>query len=270
MALPLSRLRVQIGQLARLGVRTDQIVNHGCYSTMVQAQTFNQRTANSEDKWNIKAPSHHAEKNVGDIDKYRISSNIAKKDKADFLVKTLLDLENSKEVVYGTLDAWVAWEENFPIALLKRALLILEKEQEWHRVVQVIKWMLSKGQGTTMGTYGQLILALDMDNRSDEAHEIWDSKIGGYYHSVPWQLCRQMIAIYYRNNMWDKLTRLFEELEAYDRKPPEKSIVLRVANAYEALGRLKEKERILEKYNYLLTKDKSPKKPRKHGYKKKK
>ena len=49
----------------------------------------------------------------------------------------LRDLKDSKEAVYGTLDAWVAWEENFPIALIRRALNILEKEQEWHRIVQV-------------------------------------------------------------------------------------------------------------------------------------
>lgn len=53
----------------------------------------------------------------------------------------LHDLKNSKEAVYSALDAWVAWEENFPIALLKRALLVLEKEQEWHRVVQVIIYL---------------------------------------------------------------------------------------------------------------------------------
>lgn len=49
----------------------------------------------------------------------------------------LLDLRDSKEAVYGALDAWVAWEQNFPIASLKQALTALEKEQQWHRVVQV-------------------------------------------------------------------------------------------------------------------------------------
>lgn len=49
----------------------------------------------------------------------------------------LLDLKDSKEAVYGALDAWVAWEQNFPIASLKRVLITLEKEQQWHRVIQV-------------------------------------------------------------------------------------------------------------------------------------
>ncbi|KAJ4970847.1 hypothetical protein NE237_003946 [Protea cynaroides] len=46
------------------------------------------------------------------------------------------DLKDSKEAVYGALDAWVAWEQNFLIASLKQALFALEKEQQWHRVVQ--------------------------------------------------------------------------------------------------------------------------------------
>ena len=50
----------------------------------------------------------------------------------------LLDIKDSKEAVYGTLDAWVAWEQNFPIASLKRALLVFEKEQQWHRIIQAL------------------------------------------------------------------------------------------------------------------------------------
>lgn len=50
----------------------------------------------------------------------------------------LLDIEDNKEAVYGALDAWVAWERNFPIASLKRVIAILEKEHQWHRMVQVM------------------------------------------------------------------------------------------------------------------------------------
>ncbi|KAL5579130.1 hypothetical protein UlMin_011572, partial [Ulmus minor] len=49
----------------------------------------------------------------------------------------LLDLKDSKEAVYGALDAWVAWEQNFPLATLKMELFALEKEEEWHRAVQI-------------------------------------------------------------------------------------------------------------------------------------
>jgi len=46
--------------------------------------------------------------------------------------------------------------------------------------------------------------------------------------------------------------KLFKGLEAFDRKPPEKSIVQKVADAYEMLGLLEEKGRLLEKYNHLF------------------
>jgi hypothetical protein len=69
--------------------------------------------------------------------------------------------------------------------------------------------MLSKGQGTTMATYAQLIRALDMDHRAKEAHEFWLKKIGRDLHSVPWKLCNSMISIYYRNNMLENLIKVW-------------------------------------------------------------
>ncbi|KAG6518938.1 hypothetical protein ZIOFF_022424 [Zingiber officinale] len=149
-----------------------------------------------------------------------IGKNISIAEKQIFLVNTicefliflliiLLTLEESKEAVYGTLDAWVAWENSFPLVSLKKAILVLEKEEQWHRVVQVIKWILSKGQGTTMGTYEQLIRALEKDNRAEEAHRIWMKKISHDLHSVPWRFCDLMISIYYRNNMLERLVKLF-------------------------------------------------------------
>ncbi|KAG8370347.1 hypothetical protein BUALT_Bualt14G0107500 [Buddleja alternifolia] len=186
------------------------------------------------------------------IPRLQIGENVPRKDKITFLVSTLNDLDDSKEAVYSTLDAWVAWERNFPIGCLKNVLLALEKEQQWHRMIQVIKWILSKGQGTTRGTYGQLIQALDMDHRVEEANEIWKKKLGFDLHSVPWKLCKLMISVYYRNNMLDELVKLFKGLEGFDRKPPEKSIVQKVADAYEMLGLPEEKERVLEKYKDLF------------------
>ncbi|KAI9380505.1 hypothetical protein POPTR_016G102800v4 [Populus trichocarpa] len=103
-----------------------------------------------------------------------------------------------------------------------------------------------------MGTYAQFIRALDMDHRAKEAHEFWLTKIGRDLHSVPWKLCNRMISIYYRNNMLENLIKLFKGLEAFDRQPPEKSIVQKVADSYEMLGLLEEKERVLEKYNHLF------------------
>ncbi|CAH1449427.1 unnamed protein product [Lactuca virosa] len=194
------------------------------------------------------------------ISKRQIGDNVSRNEKINFLLKILMDLDNSKESVYNALDAWVAWEQDFPVGPLRRALIALEKEHQWHRVIHVIKWMLSKGQGTTMGTYGQLVRALDMDHRAEEAHEIWVKKLAVDLHSVPWQLCHQMIALYYRNNMLERLVKLFKGLEAFDRKPRDKKIVKKVADAYEILGLIKEKERVLEKYKSLFDETPSSKK----------
>nr|POE85253.1 isoform 3 of pentatricopeptide repeat-containing protein, chloroplastic [Quercus suber] len=68
------------------------------------------------------------DQNAGGVQGRQIGENVSRKDKINFLVNTLLDIKDSKEAVYGALDAWVAWEQNFPIASLKRALLVLEKD----------------------------------------------------------------------------------------------------------------------------------------------
>ncbi|CAA0806893.1 Unknown protein [Striga hermonthica] len=190
--------------------------------------------------------------NMAIIPQLPVGQNIPKKDKITFLVNSLTGLPDNKQLIYRTLDAWVAWERDFPIGAVKNVILALEKQNQWHRVIQVIKWMLSKGQGTTRGTYGQLIEALDRDNRVEEANEIWKKKLAFDLHSVPWKLCKMMISVYYRNNMVDEVVGLFEGLEDFDRKPPQKSIVQKVANAYEVLGLVEEKRRVLEKYKGLF------------------
>ncbi|CAA6661908.1 unnamed protein product [Spirodela intermedia] len=197
--------------------------------------------------------------------KKAIGENISSRDKSTFLLNALINLNDSREAVYGTLDGWVAWERSFPLVSLKRILITLEKEEQWHRVVQVIKWMLSKGQGRTMGTYEQLIRALEKDHRAEEAHRIWLKKIGSDIHSVPWRVCDLMVSIYYRNNMLERLIKLFKALESFDRKSPSKSIVQKVADAYEMMGSSEEKNRVLEKYSSLFSEAAAaghPRKPR--------
>ncbi|XXG85734.1 hypothetical protein AAC387_Pa11g0764 [Persea americana] len=56
---------------------------------------------------------------------------------------------------------------------MKKALKTLENEEEWRRVIQVTKWMLSKGQGKTKGSYYTLLNALAEDGRLEEAEELW-------------------------------------------------------------------------------------------------
>lgn len=229
------------------------------YSTMLQTK------ADSSDSPNNRIQIYNpTPKTALQIGENKIGDNVSRRNKIILLVKILMDLEDSKKAVYSTLDAWVASECDFPIGPLKNVLLQLEEQNQWHRVIQVIKWMLSKGQGTTNGTYGQLIVALDMDHRVEEADMIWKKKLGYAMHSVPWKLCKLMISVYYRNKMFEDVVKLFSRLESFGRKPPEKSIVQRVADAYEILGRIEDKEKILDKYKDLFVQRGSGK-PRRHG-----
>ncbi|KAG8050752.1 hypothetical protein GUJ93_ZPchr0009g1123 [Zizania palustris] len=181
-----------------------------------------------------------------------VGKNLSSAEKKKFLVNTFFDLDDSKEAVYNTLDAWVAFEQDFPVALIKQALQALEKEEQWHRIVQVIKWMLSKGQGNTIKTYEQLVCALEKDNRAEEACRIWEDKIATQdLRSVPWNFCNLMFGIYYRNNKLDMLIKLFKNLEACGRKFRSKDIFRKVEDAYEMLGLTEEKKEMLEKYKDL-------------------
>jgi hypothetical protein len=47
-------------------------------------------------------------------------------------------LSNVKEEVYGALDSFVAWELEFPLIVVKKALKTLEDEKEWKRIIQVL------------------------------------------------------------------------------------------------------------------------------------
>ena len=47
------------------------------------------------------------------------------------------ELSNVKEEVYGALDAFIAWDLEFPLITVKKALKVLEDEKEWKRIIQV-------------------------------------------------------------------------------------------------------------------------------------
>ncbi|XP_061963383.1 pentatricopeptide repeat-containing protein At4g21190-like isoform X2 [Populus nigra] len=171
-----------IGHLRRIGVCRVQTLLNSSYKTTMEVQILTSKTHSAANAASpLSQAVYHDGKSEQNLRRNQIGDNVSKKDKIKFLITTLLDLNDSKDAVYGALDAWVAWEQKFPIASIKQVLIALEKEQQWHRIVQ-----------------------------------------------------------------------LFKGCEAFDRKPPEKSIVQKVADAYEMLGLLEEKGRLLEKYNHLF------------------
>ncbi|KAL1367295.1 hypothetical protein HN51_021335 [Arachis hypogaea] len=167
--------------------------------------------------------------------------------KAAKLVETIRQLSNVKEEVYGALDSYVAWELEFPLITMKKALKTLEDQQEWKRVIQVTKWMLSKGQGRTMGSYFTLLNALAEDDRIDEAEELWTKLLMQYMESLPRKFFDKMISIYYKRGMYDKMFEVFADMEELG-VHPNLTVVQLIGGVFKEVGMLDKYEKIHQKY----------------------
>lgn len=167
--------------------------------------------------------------------------------KALNLVRIVSGLPNEKEAVYGALDKWTAWETEFPLIAAAKALTILRKRSHWKRVIQVAKWMLSKGQGATMGTYDTLLLAFDMDQRVDEAESFWNMILHVHTRSISKRLFSRMISLYDHHNMQDKIIEVFADMEELNVKP-DQDTVRRVARTFQKLGQEEKQMLVLKRY----------------------
>ncbi|XVF87249.1 hypothetical protein PTKIN_Ptkin18bG0103600 [Pterospermum kingtungense] len=167
--------------------------------------------------------------------------------KALNLVRIVSQLPNEKEAVYGALDKWTAWETEFPLIAAAKALQILRKRSQWRRVIQVAKWMLSKGQGATMGTYDTLLLAFDMDNRVDEAETLWNMVLHTRTRSISKRLFSRMISLYNHHNMQEKVIEVFADMEEL-RVRPDENTVRKVARAFQEAGQEDKQKLVLRRY----------------------
>lgn len=167
--------------------------------------------------------------------------------KALNLVQIVSGLPNEKGAAYGALDKWVAWEAEFPLIAAAKALRILRRRNQWIRVIQVAKWMLSKGQGATMGTYDILLLAFDMDGRADEAESLWNMILHTHTRSISKRLFSRMISLYDHHNMPEKIIEVFADMEELGVKPDEDS-ARKVARAFQNLGQEDNQKLVLKKY----------------------
>ncbi|KAK4259490.1 hypothetical protein QN277_005815 [Acacia crassicarpa] len=167
--------------------------------------------------------------------------------KALSLIRIVSELPNEKEAVYGALDKWMAWETEFPLIAVAKALRILRKRGQWVRLIQVAKWMLSRGQGTTMGTYDTLLLAFDRDRRVEEAESLWNMIVHAHTRSVSKRLFSRMIALYDHHYMPDKIIEVFADMEELQIKPDEDT-VSRVARAFRELGQEERRKLVIKRY----------------------
>lgn len=163
------------------------------------------------------------------------------------LVECIKELSNVKEEVYGALDSFIAWDLEFPLITVKKALKTLEREKEWKRIIQVTKWMLSKGQGRTMGSYYLLLYALAEDGRIDEAEELWTRLFSDNLESMPRIFFDRMISIYFRREMHDKMFEVFADMEELGIRPTV-SIVNMVGDVFQKLGMLDKYQKLHKKY----------------------
>lgn len=163
------------------------------------------------------------------------------------LVECVRELSNVKEEVYGALDSFIAWELEFPLITVKKALKILENNNEWKRIIQVTKWMLSKGQGKTMGSYYTLLNALAEDERVDEAEDLWAKLFSGNLESTPRMFFEKMVAIYYNRDMHDKMFEVFADMEELGIRP-NMVIVSMVGDVFQKLGMMDKYKKLKKKY----------------------
>lgn len=167
--------------------------------------------------------------------------------KSNKLVDCIKELSNVKEEVYGALDAFIAWELEFPLITVKKALKTLEGEKEWKRVIQVTKWMLSKGQGRTMGSHYTLLNALAEEDRLEEAEELWTKLFSENLESMPRNFFDKMISIYYSRGMHDKMFDTFADMEELGIRPTP-SIVSKIGSVFQKLGMMDKYEKLNRKY----------------------
>lgn len=73
---------------------------------------------------------------------------------------------------------------------------------------QVTKWMLSKGQGKTMGTYTLLLQALGYEGRVEEADALWEKILTQHEDATPRIMFTVVIAMFDHHNQPRRLLQV--------------------------------------------------------------
>ncbi|GAU12735.1 hypothetical protein TSUD_122270 [Trifolium subterraneum] len=113
--------------------------------------------------------------------------------------------------------------------------------------IRLAKWMLSKGQGATMGTYDTLLLAFGMEQRVDEAESLWNMIIHAHTRSVSKRLFSRMISLYDHHDLPDKIVEVFADMEELRVKPDEDT-VKKVTSAFKKLGQEEKRKLVIKRY----------------------
>lgn len=168
--------------------------------------------------------------------------------KAMDLIEKVLVLPDVKEEFCKELDKWAISEGKFPIAYVKQAMQVFEREKNWSRIIQVSEWLVQKEEGKTLRTFEVFLKALDMHQRIDEAEAVWKNDILKNSWSIPTRLVTYVLAMFERHHKPIEVIKLFTKMADSGRNMDKKSIK-RVARAYEQEGFLEMKTQMLLKYN---------------------
>ncbi|BBN13927.1 protein MpPPR_37 [Marchantia polymorpha subsp. ruderalis] len=165
------------------------------------------------------------------------------------LIDIVHNLSNVKEEIYNTLDAWIAWDLEFPLIAVKKAIKDLSANGEWRRVIQLTKWMLDKGQGKTLATYLTLLEALDHEGRVDEAEVLWEKVFQENMECIPRTMFSRMISMYQRYGKPKQLLKVFADMEELGVKP-DFGTVKRVSKIYADFGYPEYAQSLWKKYPF--------------------
>ncbi|KAL3699851.1 hypothetical protein R1sor_017873 [Riccia sorocarpa] len=167
--------------------------------------------------------------------------------KSEKLIEVVHKLSNVKEEIYNTLDAFIAWDLEFPLIAVKKGLKTLAENGEWRRVIQVTKWMLDKGQGKTLATYLMLLEALDNEGRIEEAKVLWEKVLQENMECIPRAMFARMISMYERYGKPKELLQVFADMEEL-RVKPDMGTLQRVSKTYAQFGYPEYAEALFRKY----------------------
>ncbi|GJP32240.1 hypothetical protein CLOM_g16834 [Closterium sp. NIES-68] len=172
--------------------------------------------------------------------------------RANALIAAIRDTPDTKEDVYRALDAWAAFQLDFPLLAVKRALRIMQQGGEWKRVLQVCKWMLARGQGRTFGTYDLMMDAMAAMGRHAELDGTWERIMGRHLDTVPRATFARVMSLYAQQGRPLKVLEVYGSMLELGVKLDE-GMVMQVHKALTGIGATQRAEALLQEHRSVLT-----------------
>ncbi|CAI6010607.1 unnamed protein product [Closterium sp. NIES-65] len=172
--------------------------------------------------------------------------------RANALIAAIRDVPDSKEDVYRALDAWAAFQLDFPLLAVKRALRIMQQEGQWKRILQVCKWMLARGQGRTFGTYDLMMEAMAATGRHAELDGTWERIMGRHLDTVPRATFARVMSLYTQQGRPLKVLEVYGSMIELGVNLDE-GMVMQVHRALINIGAEQRAEALLQEHQSVLS-----------------